>query len=118
MALPNLADLIKTALKSAGAAHQTLLAGDGEDFSTPQLLSAIGRALGRPARLLPVPPPLLAAASLFGKRDMARKLLGSLQLDLSQTRARLDWSPPVRPEQALREAVRSRRDERAMAQQA
>ena len=119
MALPNLVDLIKTALRSAGAANQTLLAGDGEDFSTPQLLSAIGRALGRPARLLPVPPPLLAAAaSLFGKRDMARKLLGSLQLDLSQTRARLDWSPPVKAEQALREAVRSLRDERAMAQQA
>jgi nucleoside-diphosphate-sugar epimerase len=119
MALPNLVDLIKTALRSAGAANQTLLAGDGEGFSTPQLLSAIGRALGRPARLLPVPPPLLAAAaSLFGKRDMARKLLGSLQLDLSQTRARLDWSPPVRAEQALREAVRSLRDERAMAQQA
>ena len=117
MALPNLVDLIKTTLRRAGAANQTLLAGDGEDFSTPELLSAIGRALGRPARLLPVPPPLLAAAaSLFGKQDMARKLLGSLQLDLSQTRARLDWSPPVTAEQALRDTVRSLRHERAMAQ--
>jgi nucleoside-diphosphate-sugar epimerase len=45
MALPNLVDLIKTALRSAGAANQTLLAGDGEGFSTPQLLSAIGQVV-------------------------------------------------------------------------
>lgn len=108
LALPNLLDLIKTALTHPGAAHQTLLAGDGEDFSTPQLLKGIGDALGRPARLFPVPPSLMAAgAALVGKGDTARKLLASLQLDISQTRARLGWSPPVAAGQALRAAVRA-----------
>jgi len=108
LALPNLLDLLKTALASAGAAGRTLLAGDDEDFSTPQLLKGIGDALGRPARLLPFPPSLLAAtASVLGKADVARKVLGSLQLDISQTRAQLHWSPPIRASQALRDAVRS-----------
>src|SRR5262249_43109039 len=108
LALPNLLDLLKTALASAGAAGRTLLAGDDEDFSTPQLLKGIGDALGRPARLLPFPPSLLAAtASVLGKADVARKVLGSLQLDISQTRAQLHWSPPIRASQALRDTVRS-----------
>lgn len=108
LALPNLLDLLKTALTSDAAAGRTLLAGDGEDFSTPQLLKGIGDALGRPARLLPFPPAVLAAAaSALGKADVARKLLGSLQLDISQTRARLDWSPPLPAGQALRDTVRS-----------
>ncbi len=108
LALPNLVDLIKTVLASAGASNAILLAGDGEDVSTPQLLTAIGRGLGRPARLLPCPPRLLsAAATLIGKREMARKLLGSLQLDIRPTQARLDWSPPVAAIEALEQTARA-----------
>jgi UDP-4-keto-D-QuiNAc 4-reductase len=108
LALPNVLDLIKTAFTSDTAAGSTLLAGDGEDFSTPQLLKGIGDALGRPARLLAFPPAVLAAtASVLGKADVVRKLLGSLQLDIAQTRAQLDWSPPIGAGQALRDTVRS-----------
>jgi nucleoside-diphosphate-sugar epimerase len=107
LALPNLVDLIKTVLGSARAGPAILLAGDGEDLSTPQLLNAIGRALGRPTRLLPCPPRLLStAATLIGKRELARKLLGSLQLDIRPTRERLNWSPPVATSVALEQTVR------------
>lgn len=86
MALPNLIDLITATLTRAGAANQVLLAGDAQDVSTPELLGAIGPALGRGVRLLPVPPSLLStAASLVGKQEMARKLPGSLQLDIKPT---------------------------------
>jgi nucleoside-diphosphate-sugar epimerase len=106
MALPNLIDLLTATLTRAGAANQVLLAGDGEDLSTPELLKGIGAGLGRPVRLLPVPPLLLsAAARLLGKQEMARKLLGSLQLDIRATCQRLDWSPPLRVQDALRAAV-------------
>jgi nucleoside-diphosphate-sugar epimerase len=106
MALPNLIDLLTATLTRAGAANQVLLAGDGEDLSTPELLKGIGAGLGRPVRLLPVPPLLLsAAARLLGKQEMARKLLGSLQLDIRATCERLDWSPPLRVQDALRAAV-------------
>jgi hypothetical protein len=36
---------------------------------------------------------------------VARKLLGSLQLDIKPTCARLDWSPPLSAHDALRAAV-------------
>ena len=111
VALPNLIDLITATLTRAAAANQILLAGDAEDLSTPELLKGIGAALGRPVRLLRLPPSVLStAASLLGKHDMARKLLGSLQLDIKPTCERLDWSPPVRAQDALRAAVRGWRD--------
>ena len=106
MALPNLIDLLTATLTRAGAANQVLLAGDAEDLSTPELLKGIGTGLGRPVRLLPVPPVLLAAAAgLLGKQEMARKLLGSLQLDIKPTCERLDWLPPLRVQDALHAAV-------------
>ena len=53
--LDNLVDLIVTCIEHPGAANQVFLAGDGEDMSTAELLKRLGMALGRPARLLPVP---------------------------------------------------------------
>ena len=68
VALDNLVDLIALCIDHPAAANQTFLAGDGEDLSTTELLRRIGAALGKPARLLPVPEwALRAAFSMIGK---------------------------------------------------
>lgn len=106
VALDNLVDLILLCLEHPGAAHQVLLAGDGEDLSTPELLRRAATALGTRARLLPVPPGLLAAAaSLLGQGAVAQRLCGSLQLDLSKTRRLLGWTPRVGIDEALRKTA-------------
>lgn len=103
VALDNLVDLITTCIEHPAAANQTFLVSDGEDLSTSQLLRRMGLALGRPARLLPVPAWLLeAGARLLGKRALAQRLCGSLQVDISKTRELLNWSPPVGVDEALR----------------
>lgn len=103
VAMDNLVDLIILCLDHPGAANQVLLAGDGEDVSTPELLRRVAAALGTRARLLPVPPVLLqSAAALVGKRAVASRLCGSLQLDLAKTRRLLGWTPKVGLDEALR----------------
>src|SRR5690606_27815606 len=88
------------------AANQTFLVSDGEDLSTSEMLRRMAAALGRPARLLPVPAPLLAgAAAVLGKRAVAQRLCGSLQVDIRHTRQTLDWSPPVSVDQGFRAAA-------------
>ena len=78
-------------------------AADGEDVSTSGLLRAVARALGRPARLIPVPAFVLTAlAALAGKRDVARRLCDSLQVDITDTTTTLGWVPPVNMDTALR----------------
>lgn len=103
VALDNLVDLIVTCIDHPAAANQTFLAGDGEDLSTTELLRRIGAALGRPARLIPVPPALLhAGAAMLGKRAIAHRLLGSLQVDIAKAQQLLNWTPPVSVDEALR----------------
>jgi len=106
VALDNLVDLIVTCIDHPAAINQTFLVSDGEDLSTTELLLRMGEALGKPARLLPVPESLLkAGAMLLGKRDIAQRLLGSLQVDISKTKKILDWEPPVSVDEALKKTA-------------
>lgn len=103
VALDNLVDLIITCIDHPGAANQAFLAGDGKDLSTTELLRGIGKAMGKPARLIAVPPGLLMfGASLMGKKDVAQRVLGSLQVDISKARNLLGWEPPLSVEEGLR----------------
>lgn len=107
--LDNLVDLILTCVDHPKAANQTFLVSDGEDLSTADLLRRIGKALNRPARLIPVPVSMLnIALSLLGKRAIAQRLLGSLQVDISKTCELLDWKPPVSVDEGLRRAAQQR----------
>lgn len=107
IALDNLVDLIVRCLDHPGAVNQIFLAGDGEDVSTTELLRRTANALGRPARLIPVPVPLLEmAARLLGKRDFSQRLCGSLQVDIGKTRSLLDWTPPLTLDAGLALAAR------------
>jgi nucleoside-diphosphate-sugar epimerase len=103
VALDNLVDLIITSIDHPAAANQVFLAGDGEDLSTTELLRGVARAMGKPARLIPVPPSLLMlGATVLGKQAVAQRLLGSLQVDISKARRLLGWQPPVSVEEGLR----------------
>lgn len=106
VALDNLVDLLITCIDHPAAANQTFLVSDGEDLSTADLLRRLGQAMEKPARLIPVPPSLLqVGANLLGKGDMAQRLLGNLQVDISHTRNTLNWHPPISVDEGLRRAA-------------
>jgi len=101
--LGNLVDLIVTCIEHPAAASQTLLVSDDEDLSTAELLRRMGLALGRPVRLFPVPPGLLRlGASLIGRPEIAQRLCGSLQVDISRTKEVLGWRPPFSVDEGLK----------------
>jgi nucleoside-diphosphate-sugar epimerase len=90
----NLVDAIFRTLDHPAAAGETFLVSDAEDLSTPELVRRIARALGRPARLIPVPSPLLRLGGvLAGRSDDVGRLLDDLVVDGSKIRAVLGWSP-------------------------
>ncbi|PWC31322.1 SDR family oxidoreductase [Azospirillum sp. TSO35-2] len=91
----NLADAVATALEHPAAAGQTFLVQDGEPLSTADLVRAIAAALGRPARLIPVPRRLMAlGAALTGTRAVFDRIAGTLTVDDRPIRSRLGWQPP------------------------
>lgn len=113
----NLCDLLRYCLDSAQAPGRIWMASDGEDLSTPELIRRLAAAMGRPARLVPVAPALLnIAGSVTGRRAMVSRLTGSLEVDISETRNVLGWSPPMTVDEGLERSASwylSRKDPRA-----
>jgi nucleoside-diphosphate-sugar epimerase len=88
------------------AAGKTYLVADGMDVSSPDLARLVGNALGRRARLVPVPAALLRlAGALAGRSATISRLLGSLQVDASKIRADLGWTGETDMSRGLAEAA-------------
>jgi nucleoside-diphosphate-sugar epimerase len=102
VALDNLVDLIVTCIAHPNAGNETFLVSDGEDLSTADLLIRLGAALQHPARLISLPAPLVALAARPLGREVARRLLASLQVDIAKTRDLLGWVPPMGVDEGLR----------------
>lgn len=90
LAAANAADALLLASGHPAAAGRVFLARDA-DYSTPELIRVIARALGVPARLWNVPPSLLALLPV-------RRLRSSLLVDDRALRETLHWIPPYDPE--------------------
>jgi len=102
IAIDNLVDFIATVLARPGPLRGTFLVSDGEDVSTSDLLRRTASALGRPARLLPVPAGWIRrTAALFGRSELGQRLCGSLEVDIGPTCSALEWQPPVSIDDAL-----------------
>ena len=100
--LGNLVSAIIRAVDHADAAGRTFLLCDGEDLSTAALVGRIRTALGRPARLIPVPAALIGAvARLAGRNAAMRRLGGSLTINDGAIRRELGWRPPFTLDQGL-----------------
>jgi nucleoside-diphosphate-sugar epimerase len=107
VALGNLVDFIITCTTHPAAANQTFLVSDGQDLSTSELVRGMAQAAGVPARLLPVPAPLLhLAGRMLGKADAVDRLCGNLQVDSSKARDLLGWTPQVSVQEGLIRAMR------------
>jgi nucleoside-diphosphate-sugar epimerase len=103
VAIGNLVDFIEVCLVHPAAAGQTFLVSDGDDLSTPRLLRRLASALGKKARLLPVPSKLLMlCAVVIGKRAVAQRVCESLQVDISKNSELLGWVPPIDVDTAMR----------------
>lgn len=105
--LGNLLDLVERACVHPVAAGRTLLARDALDLSTPELVRILAAALDRPARLLRLPQPVMAAlCRLPAVGPLLARLTLSLQVDDAETRTALEWGPAVSPEIGLMETAK------------
>lgn len=112
VSLWNLVDALIRIAEHPAAADRVWMVSDGMDLSTPDLIDALGLALGRPARLLPVPVPLLRLIGvLVGQRQELERLCNSLALDISPTCSLIGWRPTVTVDEGLARTVAWYRDQ-------
>ena len=102
LGLDNFIDLIIRVIDHPVARNRTFLVSDGEDLSTSDLLLRIGKALSTKVILMSVPPRLLDyGAHFFNQKSAYLRLCGSLQVDMTETRVALGWTPPLTVDEGL-----------------
>lgn len=106
VALDNLVDLILICVKHPNAANQVFLVSDGDDLSTTELFKRVAKALGEKVRLVAVNQRLLEMSlRLLAKNNLALRLCGTLQVDISKAKKLLNWKPPVSVDEGLRKTA-------------
>ncbi len=98
----NLVAAVLAVLERESAEVETFFASDGRDLSLTKLLRMIGEALGKPARLLPVPAGMLRMAM---PRATADRLIGSLTVDASKLARVVGYRPPYSVEDGIRDTA-------------
>ena len=94
----NLVAAVRRMLERPSPGIDTYFVTDGRDLSLPELLTMIGTALGRPARVLAVPPHWLKLALPEG---VAERLLGSLTVSSAKLARTTGYQPPWSVEAGL-----------------
>ncbi|KVG31598.1 NAD-dependent dehydratase [Burkholderia diffusa] len=98
----NLADALLQCVTDPRAAGECFHVADDDAPSVTGLLRLVGDALGKPARLVPVPPAVLQAiGAMVGRSAAVDRVTGSLQLDTGRITRVLGWHPPYTTRQGL-----------------
>jgi nucleoside-diphosphate-sugar epimerase len=111
--LGNLCAAIPAVLEPSPATDRVFFLSDGHDLSTPELIRLIGAALGRPTRLVPVPPTLFRLAGRMGDAidrlrpfpltsEAVDRLVGSLTVDSTAFTTATGYRPPYSVEEGLK----------------
>lgn len=107
----NLADAIRVLAASPRPLNGVFHVTDGNDLSVAEMIRAIADALGRPARLLPVPVAWLRGIGRVTRQSArVERLTGPLRMDGSRLREELGWMPPWPVSKGLAETARAFRE--------
>ena len=107
LSVHNLVDLLLALGRAEGLPGQSIWhVRDAEETAVTDMLALMAGCAGRGLQQWPVPPGVaMWAARLVGKGDMAARLFLPLQVDMTETGAKLQWQPEVAQSQAIEEVV-------------
>lgn len=105
VALENLVDFIQTCIEHPNAANQTFLVADQTSISTRELVQYLKQGMGKPARFIYLPQPLMKlGAACIGKSKLYEQLFESLEVDTTKAQKLLGWTAPLSTQQAMLQA--------------
>jgi UDP-glucose 4-epimerase len=95
VSIDNLVDLICICLDHPNARNQTFLVSDDYDMSTPELCRLLAETGGYKSYIFWLPVSLLRLGlCLIGKKEVYKRLFGSMEVDIDFTKSHLFWNPP------------------------
>lgn len=105
VALENLVDFIQICIDHPNAANETFLVADQNPISTRELVQYLKQGMGKPARFIYIPQPLMKlGAACIGKAKLYEQLFESLEVDTTKAQKLLGWKAPLTIQQAMLQA--------------
>ena len=102
ISVQNLTNLLATCASHKNAAGHIFLASESETVSIKEFTNAIASGLGKKVYQIPVPVSFLRyAGKLAGKSAMVEQLVGDFQVDSSDLKTVLDWTPPYTMKESM-----------------
>ena len=106
--IDNLNDVINRCIDHSEAAGKTFLVSDGEDLSTPDLIKLMASTMGSSVHLFSFPLSLLKFIGfVLGRQNETDRLIGSLQIDIHNTKKTLNWTPPLSTKKGIERMVKN-----------
>lgn len=94
LSIENLINLIVICISHEKASGEIFLASDDRDLSTVDLLKSLAKKNHKKIILIAFPKNILVfLLFIFGKSEVASRLTGNLQIDISHTKNTLEWYP-------------------------
>ncbi|WP_345867282.1 NAD-dependent epimerase/dehydratase family protein [Shewanella algae] len=102
ISVQNLADLLVTCVKHPSASGHTFLASECETVSIKTFTNAIAKGKGINVVQLPVPLSFMRfIGKLVRKTQIVEQLIGNLEVDSSDLKDVLNWTPPYSMEESM-----------------
>lgn len=106
VSIDNLVSFISACLHHPAAAGRVFLVSDGDDMTVATLFRKVANSLGSSMVLIPIHKGIIKGISfLTGKKRYSARMLSTLQVDISKSRALLDWYPPISVDTGLKIAA-------------
>lgn len=107
LAMENLVSAIRFLLRQSGPRNETYVVADPAPVTFAEMILTLRTALGRPGRLISLPPSLLTGAlKLAGKSSVAERIGGTLVADAHKFRM-AGWIPVVDTKRGLAAMVQA-----------
>jgi nucleoside-diphosphate-sugar epimerase len=107
VSVDNLVGAVVACFDSPATLNETFIVADPAPMTLAEMFRVLRAALGRPDRLLPVPPALIRAAILLSGRGALWDRIGRDMVADSSKLQRAGWQPAIATEQGLRAMVQA-----------
>ena len=112
ISINNLIDFIKLTLNHKNASNQIFLVSDSVPISTRDLVNKLIQSQNSLFKNLLIPKSiLLFTLTILNKKNLANKVLGSLEIDWRKSSTLLGWKPPFNTSDELEKTITGQYDQ-------
>lgn len=109
--IDNLTDFIIKCIDYPNSLNEVFLVSDDNDISTSEMINNIAEGLSVKNRALDISPNIIKLCARLGNKEyIAQRICGSLQVDISKSKEKLNWLPKYSTHDSIKKTAQLYKD--------